>query len=115
MTSSEYRAGETTYGPLQPKSIWIKHELRDFELMVIIQVSGCELIAERLLQGEPLSGTDEPPLEVANYIAMQKGYVPLFDLSGQEPVLAEGAEAGLREFFSSDEWNSRDPRKTRRI
>ncbi|NQD89238.1 hypothetical protein HP499_15740, partial [Paenarthrobacter sp. CM16] len=47
MASSEYRAGETIYGPLELKSIWINHELRDFELMVIIQVSGCELIAER--------------------------------------------------------------------
>ncbi|MDR6437054.1 hypothetical protein J2790_002197 [Paenarthrobacter nicotinovorans] len=115
MASTEYRAGETTYGPLQLKSIWINHGLRDFELVVIIQASGCELIAERLIQGESVSGTDEPPLEVANYIAKQKGYLPLFDLSGQEPDLAGGAEAGLRDFFSSDEWNSRDPRKTRRI
>ncbi|MFJ6454967.1 hypothetical protein [Paenarthrobacter sp. NPDC091669] len=115
MASSEYRAGETTYGPLQLKSIWINHELRDFELMVIIQVSGCELIAERLLQGEPVSPRDEPNLDLANFLAKQKGYLPLFDLAGQEPSLVGGAAAGLREFFLSDEWNSRDPRQTRLI
>ncbi|MFK0003383.1 hypothetical protein [Paenarthrobacter sp. NPDC090522] len=110
----EYRAGESTFGPLPLKSIWEPHVLRDFELRVIMQVAGCEGIVGRLLLGDVAGPPDMPPLEVANYVAKQKGYLPLFVGSDTEVRISEGGEEVLREFFASDEWKGRNPEQTRR-
>jgi hypothetical protein len=114
MTSYESRAGETTHGPLQLKSIWIEHELRNFDLMVIIQASGCEHIAQSVIAGEPNSENDKSVLRIANDLAKQKGYEPLFDLSGPARV-SEDAGPELERFFESAEWSKRDRSLTRQI
>ncbi len=88
----EYRAGETTFGPLQLRSIWEPHILRDFELRVIMQVAGCEDVAAQLLAGGSVSTDERAPLDVANYVAKQKGYQPLFLLSGKEVRIAAGVD-----------------------
>ncbi|MFI2565425.1 hypothetical protein [Paenarthrobacter sp. NPDC018779] len=111
----EYRAGESTFGPLPLKSIWEPHILRDFELRVILQVAGCEDIVARLLQGDGVGPADIPPLDVANYVAKQKGYLPLFVGSDTEVRISEGGEDVLREFFASDEWKHRNRQQTRRL
>lgn len=72
----EQRASETTFGPLQLKSIWEPHVLRDFELRVIMQMAGCEGAVARLLADEPLDPNDRAPLEVANHMAKMKGFRP---------------------------------------
>jgi hypothetical protein len=115
MNSHEYRAGDTTHGPLQLKSIWDDHELRNFELMVILQVSGCEHAADRILRGGKVSGEDKSALAIANELAQQKGYRPLFDLTDDGASVSEGAAAALREFFHSEEWKKRDRRGTRTL
>jgi hypothetical protein len=71
--------------------------LRNFDLKVIIQISGCERSAARLLHGERLSGADVGPLTMANHAARHMGYLPLFDLAGKAPTIAPGGEAVLRE------------------
>ena len=104
MNSQEYRAGETRHGPLQLKSIWSDGELRNFDLMVILQVSGCEHAADRILQGEKVSEEDKSSLTIANEVAQKKGYRPLFDLTDDDASVSEGAGAALKEFFRSEEW-----------
>ena len=81
MNINESRAGDKTIGPLQLKSIWDDHKLRDFDLRIIIQVSGCETIAENVMAGKNISLKDQAVLEIANDLAGQKGYKPLFDVS----------------------------------
>ncbi|GAB2732887.1 hypothetical protein GCM10027038_34150 [Arthrobacter bambusae] len=116
MTSHESRAGDrTTFGPLQLRSIWNEHELRNFDLMVILQVSGCEHIAERVISGEPVSTEDKSALVVANDLAKQKGYLPLFDVTDDDVRISENAGSELRKFFSSEEWQMRDRSSTRRL
>lgn len=111
----EYRAGETTSGPAQLQSIWEPHILRDFELRVIMQVAGCEDIVAQMLSGASVAPDDMAPLNLANYIAKQKGYQPLFDFSGRDVRIADGGDGVLRRFFDSDVWLGRNPRQTRRI
>ena len=97
------------------RSIWEPHILRDFELRVILQMSGCEQVLVQILAGGSVGPEDRAPLDLANYIAKQKGYSPLFLFSGQEVCIAEDAEKVLRRFFDSDVWIRRNPRQTRRI
>ncbi|MFJ4208550.1 hypothetical protein ACIPY2_08830 [Paenarthrobacter sp. NPDC089675] len=111
----EYQAGQTTFGPLQLKSIWEPHILRDFELRVIMQVAGCEDIVAQMLSGASVAPNDRAPLDLANYIAKQKGYQPLFVFSGREVAIADGGEEVLRRFFASDVWAGRNTKQTRRI
>lgn len=106
----EYRAGEATFGPLQLKSIWISHLLRNFELMVILQVSGCEHTVARVLRGESISSADRGPLDIANHVAKHKGYLPLFEMSGQ-PQISEDGHQVLKDVLESDEWRGRDTRQ----
>lgn len=116
MTSYESRAGDrSTFGPLQLKSIWHDHELRNFDLMVIIQISGCEHIAERVMRGERVSAEEKSVLEIANDLAKQKGYLPLFDLAGDNARISEKAEAELEKFFRSEEWETRNRSSTRQL
>ncbi|MDE8671065.1 hypothetical protein LFT44_20845 (plasmid) [Arthrobacter sp. FW306-05-C] len=113
MNSQEYRAGETTYGPLELKSIWKRHELRNFDLMVILQVSGGEHAAQRILRDEEVSAEDKASLAIANDLAKQKGYLPLFDLADDGAEVSEGQRAELEEFFESEEWETRNQSSTR--
>ncbi|MGO4473907.1 hypothetical protein AB4Y95_18445 [Arthrobacter sp. M-10] len=116
MTSHESRAGDrTTFGPLQLQSIWHEHELRNFDLMVIMQVSGCEHIAERVISGESVSTEDKSALVIANEIAEQKGYLPLFDVTDDDARISENAGSELEKFFRSEEWQTRDRSSTRRL
>lgn len=115
MMSNENRRGDPTFGPLQLKSIWDQHDFRNFDLMVIIQASGCEHIAERVLQGEAISADDRSVLEIANDLAQQSGYLPLFDLSGVKVLVAEGGDEELAKFFVSDQWATRNPQGTRKL
>ncbi|WP_426006358.1 hypothetical protein ACPFL9_05855 [Paenarthrobacter sp. NyZ202] len=96
------------------RSIWEPDILRDFELRVILQMSGCEDVTTRLLAGERMSLADRSPLDLANYIARQKGFMPLFVLSGSEVGIADGGEEVLRRFFRSEVWAGRNPKQTRR-
>ncbi|MFF2844352.1 hypothetical protein [Paenarthrobacter sp. NPDC057981] len=79
------------------RSFGTGHVLRDFDLKVIVQISGCERGARRLLRGEPLSAADVGPLTMANHAAHHMGYLPLFELGGKVPSIAPGVEAVLRE------------------
>ena len=97
------------------RSIWEPHILRDFELRLVLQMSGCEAVLARLLAGESLGPGDRPPLDLANYVAKQKGYLPLFLFTGQEVRIAEDGEEVLRSFFDSNVWTGRNPKQTRRI
>lgn len=116
MTSHESRAGDrTTFGPLQLRSIWHEHELRNFDLMVIMQVSGCEHVAERVISGESVSTEDKSALVIANEIAEQKGYLPLFDMTDDDARISENAGSELEKFFRSEEWQKRDRSITRRL
>lgn len=116
MTSHESRAGDTTtFGPLQLKSIWHEHELRNFDLMVIMQASGCEHIAERVIKGESVSAGDKSVLEIANELAKQKGYLPLFDVTDDNARISENAGSELEKFFRSGEWQTRDRSSTRQL
>lgn len=115
MTSFESRAGEKDFGPLQLKSIWREHSLRDFDLRVIIQVSGCEEIAQKVIQGDHISESEKAPLEIANDLAKQKGYLPIFNVSKESERVSEGAEEILQKFFDSREWLNRDPSQTRQL
>ena len=116
MTSYESRAGDSsTIGPLQLKSIWNEHELRNFDLMVIMQASGCEHIAERVIKGESVSAEDKSVLVIANDLAKQKGYLPLFDMTDDDARISENAGPELEKFFSSEEWQKRDRSTTRRL
>ncbi|TVU66745.1 hypothetical protein FQP90_00965 [Paenarthrobacter nitroguajacolicus] len=110
----EQRASETTIGPLQLKSIWEPHVLRDFELRVIMQMAGCEGAVARLLAGEPLTPNDRGPLEVANHMARMKGFRPLFVALGREVRISDGGETVLLEFFESGVWSGRNPKQSRR-
>lgn len=76
MNSHEYRAGRTTHGPLQLKSIWDDRELRNFDLMVILQVSGCEHAADRIIRGDKASAEDKASLAVATSWLSKKATVP---------------------------------------
>ncbi|MFJ4267993.1 hypothetical protein ACIPY1_15665 [Paenarthrobacter nicotinovorans] len=82
-----------------PRSFGINHVLRDFDLKVIMQISGCERGARRLLRREPLSAADVGPLAMANHAARHMGYLPLFKLGGKVPSIALGVEAVLRELL----------------
>ena len=116
MTSHESRAGDrTTFGPVQLQSIWHEHELRNFDLMVIMQVSGCEHIAERVISGESVSAEEKSVLVIANELAEQKGYLPLFDVTDDDARISENAGPELEKFFSSEEWQKRDRSITRRL
>ncbi|MGR0158591.1 hypothetical protein [Paenarthrobacter nitroguajacolicus] len=95
MSTIEFPPGEPSSAQL--RSVWNRHLLRDFDMRVIIQISGCERSAAQLLRGEPLSGVDVGSLALANHAARHMGYLPLFDLSGKVPVITEGGEAVLRE------------------
>jgi uncharacterized protein YceK len=116
MTSQESRAGDrSTIGPLQLKSIWHEHELRNFDLMVILQISGCEHIAERVINGESVSTEDKSALAIANELAKQKGYLPVFDMTDDDVRVSENAGLELEKFFSSEEWQTRDRSSTRQL
>lgn len=115
MTTYQSRGGDPTFGPLPLKSIWVEHTFRDFDLMVIIQASGCEHIADRVIAGESISASDKSVLEIANNLAEQKGYLPLFDFDRERVYVAEEASGEFAKFFSSDQWLSRDPQGTRKL
>lgn len=115
MTSHESRAGDrSTLGPLL-QSIWHEHELRNFDLMVILQISGCEHSAERVIRGESVSADEKSVLVIANELAEQKGYLPLFDVCDDHARISENAGSELEKFFSSEEWQTRDRSSTRRL
>ncbi|MFC8041270.1 hypothetical protein ACFUOZ_18120 [Paenarthrobacter sp. NPDC057355] len=89
-------------GPLSAptlRSFGTGHVLRDFDLKVIMQISGCERGARRLLRGEPLSTADVGPLTMANHAARHMGYLPLFELGGQGPSIGPEVEAVLCELL----------------
>lgn len=116
MDSHESRAGDsTTHGPLQLKSIWISHPLRNFDLMVIMQTSGGEEIAQRVISGKEVSASEVEVLEIANELAQQKGYLPLFNVSGNSAAVTDGANEELASFFKSEDWLKRDKRGTRQL
>ncbi|MEV7605136.1 hypothetical protein AB0N65_06830 [Paenarthrobacter sp. NPDC089322] len=108
MTTSDYRVGETHAGSVHLTSIWVSHILRNFDLMVIIQVSGCEHIAARVLRGERISPSKRAPLNIANHVAKQKGYLPLFVFSGKDVRVSDGGESVLKDFFESADWKARE-------
>ncbi|MDI2036772.1 hypothetical protein [Paenarthrobacter nitroguajacolicus] len=97
MSTTEFPLGGLLPEHANLRSLWTSHLLRNFDLRVIIQISGCERSAARLLRGEPLSGVDVGPLAMANHAARHMGYLPLFDLSGKAPSITQGGEAVLRE------------------
>ncbi|MHC8606951.1 hypothetical protein ACW4FP_04760 [Paenarthrobacter ureafaciens] len=108
------RVGEAGVATPRLKSIWEPHILRDFDLRVIMQMAGCEDIAERILAGESVSPADRGRMDRANYIAKQKGYMPIFITSGLDArILGDGAEV-LKGFFGSEVWAGRNPKQTRR-
>jgi hypothetical protein len=116
MTGYEVRAGDSsTIGPLQLKSIWHEHEFRNFDLMVILQASGCEHIAERVISGKFVSTEENSVLEIATDLAKQKGYLPLFDMTDGNARISENAGPELTKFFSSKEWLTRNRSSTRRL
>ncbi|SDW04139.1 hypothetical protein SAMN04487912_101231 [Arthrobacter sp. cf158] len=115
MDSNEYRADETITGPLQLKSIWQNHDQRNFDLMVILQISGCEHAAQSFIRNEQISALERQSLNIANEIAAQKGYLPLFDLTEQNAGITDNGAATLQDFFHSAEWETRDPRGTRKL
>jgi hypothetical protein len=116
MTSHESRAGDrSTFGPLQLKSIWHEHELRNFDLMVIMQISGCEHIAERIISGGSVSTEDKSALVIANELAEQKGYLPLFDVTDDEVRISKNGGSELEKFFRSEEWQTRNRSSTRQL
>ncbi|WP_275778483.1 hypothetical protein [Paenarthrobacter sp. Y-19] len=96
MSTTEIPPGGSLSDPAHPKSPWSSHLLRNFDLKVIIEISGCERSASRLLRGEPLSGVDVGPLAMANHAAGHMGYLPLFELGGKAPSVAPGVEDVLR-------------------
>ncbi|GAB3564550.1 hypothetical protein GCM10027405_20810 [Arthrobacter alkaliphilus] len=83
--------------------------------MVILQVSGCEHIAERVISGDPVSTEEKSVLEIANDLAKQKGYLPLFDLTDGNARISENAGPELAKFFESEEWLTRNRSSTRRL
>lgn len=83
--------------------------------MVILQISGCEHIAERVLSGESVPAEDQSALAIANELAEQKGYLPLFDLTGDGAHISENAGSELGKFFRSEEWEKRDRSGTRQL
>ncbi|WP_347110168.1 hypothetical protein AAHB33_05565 [Paenarthrobacter sp. S56] len=115
MVTNEYRVGDNTYGPLELRSIWKRHKLRDFELRVILQVSGCDEVASRVLAGQTILPDEKSALEVANEIAKQKGYLPLFETTGVRVQITDDGSSELSLFLKSQEWTSRDQAQTRRI
>lgn len=96
------------------RSIWEPHILRDFELRVILQMSGCEGVLARLLAGESLGAGDRAPLDLANYIAKQKGFLPLFLFSGRAVRISENGCEILLAFLGSQVWTGRNAKQTRR-
>ena len=97
MSTTEFASGEQSSGAANLRSIRKEHLLRNFDLKVIILISGCERSAARLLRGEPLSGADVGQLNMANHAARHLGYLPLFDLSGKAPSITQDTKAVLRE------------------
>ncbi|WP_285727163.1 hypothetical protein [Psychromicrobium xiongbiense] len=111
----EYRPGGPGFGPHQLVSIWTDRQLRNFDLMVILQVSAGENAAQKILNGEQLTNGDKETLVIANELAQQKGYLPIFALTETDARLAEDAKAQLEAFFSSRDWQSRDTNRTRKL
>lgn len=83
--------------------------------MVIMQISGCEHIAERVISGESVSAKDKSVLVIANELAGQKGYLPLFDVTDDGARISENAGPELEKFFRSEEWQKRDRSSTRQL
>lgn len=106
------RAGEP--GPIQLKSIWEPHILRDFDLRVIMQMAGCEDIAARIIAGVPVSPSERVLMDRANYIARHKGYLPIFVFSGRDARISDDGDEVLKGFFGSEVWAGRNLRQTRR-
>jgi hypothetical protein len=102
-------------GPHQLRSLGELHEFREFDLMVIFQASGCEGMALNLLEGRPISTNEHLTAEIANDLAQQKGYAPIFDLSGPREQLFSDARSAVEALFNSSIWRERDTTRTRRI
>lgn len=83
--------------------------------MVILQISGCEHIAQRVIGGESVSAEEKSVLAIANELAEQKGYLPLFDVTDIDARISNNAGPELEKFFSSEEWQKRDRNSTRRL
>ncbi|MEC3853406.1 hypothetical protein [Paenarthrobacter ureafaciens] len=81
--------------------------------MVILQVSSCEQIAARVLRGERIPASHRGPLNIANHVARQKGYLPLFVFSGRKVRISDGGEAVLKDFLESADWTARDATQER--
>ncbi|MGM7775446.1 hypothetical protein ACSVHC_05415 [Arthrobacter sp. KNU-44] len=83
--------------------------------MVILQISGCEHIAQRAIGGESVSAEEKSVLVIANELAEQKGYLPLFDMTDDDVRISENAGPELESFFRSEEWQKRDRSSTRQL
>ncbi|WP_284756232.1 hypothetical protein [Arthrobacter sp. efr-133-R2A-120] len=83
--------------------------------MVILQISGCEHIAERMIKDESVSAEEKSVLVIANELAEQKGYLPLFDVTDDDVRISENAGSELKKFFRSEEWQMRDRSSTRQL
>ncbi|WP_133204650.1 MULTISPECIES: hypothetical protein [Arthrobacter] len=83
--------------------------------MVILQISGCEHIAKRVLAGQAVSQADMSVLAIANDLAQQKGYLPMFVLTGLDAQVSENAADELEKFFGSEEWQKRNRSSTRSL
>lgn len=79
-----------------------------------MQMAGCDHTAARILAGESIAAADRPPLDLANYIATKKGYLPLFLYSGSDVRIAEAGRDVLLAFFESEVWTGWNPKQTRR-
>jgi len=97
LSITDFPYGGSSSDRARPRSPWASHLLRNFDLKVIIEISGCERSAARLLRGEALSGVDVGPLAMANHAARHMGYLPLFELSGNKQSITQGGEAVLLE------------------
>ena len=114
MEFREARAGRTSMGPHQPRSLEEPHDLRDFDLMVVFQASGCESIALRLLRGIHIRPDEHELAEIANALAQEKGYSPIFNVSPEEVRLLSDARPAVEALFESQTWLQRDVTRTRR-
>jgi hypothetical protein len=112
--SHEVRAGSTSMGPHALRSWQPLHDLTDFDLMVIMQVAGCEAQAASLLSGSSsFSEKDLENLTIANDLAKQKGYTDLFEFAVDGPQVSWDARQALTHLFASNVWKERDQSKTR--
>jgi hypothetical protein len=114
--SHEVRVGSTSMGPHALRSWQPLHDFTDFDLMVIMQVAGCEAQAASLLSdGSSFSEKDLENLTIANDLAKQKGYTDLFEFPADGPHVSRDARHALTHLFDSNIWKERDQSKTRRI